>query len=105
MTSIRTLPTLALTLLASSGFASATTVSPSVVHVDLMDPSTSPAINSMMIKTDAQSVKAGPVVFDVSNDSKTLVHEMIVVAVTNPHALLPYDKKDDRVNESKIADL
>ena len=51
------------------------------------------------------SVKAGPVVFDVSNDSKTQVHEVIVVAVANPDAPLPYDKKDDRVNESKIADL
>lgn len=105
MTSIRTIPSLALTLLASSAFAGATTASPSVVHVALVDPSTSPSINSMMIKTDEQSVKAGPVVFDVSNHSKTLVHEMIVVAVTDPHAPLPYDKKDDRVNESKIADL
>ena len=105
MTSIRTIPTLALTLLASSGLASATAAPRSVVHVDLVDPSTSPSIKSMRIKTDAQSVKAGPVVFDVSNDSKTLVHEMIVVAAANPHAPLPYDKKDDRVNESKIADL
>ncbi len=96
---------MALTLLASSGLAAATAASPSVVHVDLMDPSTSPSIKSMMIKTNVPSVKAGPVVFDVSNDSKTLVHEMIVVAVANPHAPLPYDKKDDRVNESKIADL
>ena len=68
-----------------------------------MDPS--PSINSMMIKTDAQDVKAGPVVFEVSNDSKTQVHEVIVVAVANPDGPLPYDKKDDRVNESKIADL
>ena len=105
MTSIRTIPALALTLLASSGFASATAVSPSVVHVDLMDPSTSPSINSMMIETDAQNVKAGPVVFEVSNDSKTQVHEVIVVAVANPDAPLPYDKRNDRVSESKIADL
>jgi uncharacterized cupredoxin-like copper-binding protein len=105
MTSIRTIPTLALTLLASSGLASATAASPSVVRVDLMDPSISSSIKSMRIKTNVQSVKAGLVVFDVSNDSKTLVHEMIVVAAANPHAPLPYDKKDDRVNESKIADL
>ena len=105
MTSIRTIPTLALTLLASSGFASATAVSLSVVHVDLMDPSTSTSINGMMIKTDTQTVKAGPVVFEVSNDWKTLVHEMIVVAVADPHAPLPYDKKNSRVNEFKIADL
>ena len=59
MTSIRTIPTLALTLLASSGFASATEVSLSVVHVDLMDPSTSTSINGMMIKTDTQTIKGG----------------------------------------------
>jgi uncharacterized cupredoxin-like copper-binding protein len=92
-------------LLASSDFAGATAVSPSVVHVDLMDPSTGTSINGMMIKTDVQNVKAGPVVFDVSNESKALVHEMIVVAVANPRAPLPYDEKDGRVNESKIAGL
>ena len=105
MTSIKTIPTLALMFLASSGFANAAAAAPSVVHVDLMDPTTSTSINGMMIKTDAQNVKAGPVVFDVSNNSKTLVHEMIVVAVADPHLPLPYDKKNDRVNESKIADL
>jgi hypothetical protein len=46
-------------ILASSGFASAAAVSPSVVHVDLMDPSTSTSINGMMIKTDMRNVKAG----------------------------------------------
>ena len=80
-------------------------MSPTIVHVDLMDPSTGPSIKSMTVKTDQQSVKAGPVKFLVSNDSKTLVHEMIVVSVADPKAALPYDKKDDRVVESKIKDL
>ena len=80
-------------------------MSPAVVHVDLMDPSTGPSVKSMMIKTDQRSVKAGPVKFLVSNNSKTLVHEMIVVSVANPNAVLPYNKKDNRVIESKIKDL
>ncbi len=80
-------------------------MSPAVVHVDLMDPSRGPSIKSMMIKTDQQSVKAGPVKFLVSDNSKTLVHEMIVVSVANPDATLPYDKKADRVIEFKIKDL
>ena len=75
------------------------------MHVDLMDPSSGPSIKSMMIKTDQQSVKAGPVTFMVSNDSKNLVHEMLVVSVADPKTPLPYDRKDDRVIESKIKDL
>ncbi len=94
---------LALTLFGSTAGTQA--MSPAVVHVDLMDPSTGPSIKSMMIETDQQSVKAGPVTFDVSNNSKALVHEMIVVSVANPSVRLPYDRKDDRVIESKIKDL
>jgi uncharacterized cupredoxin-like copper-binding protein len=45
------------------------------------------------------------VIFAVSNDSKDLVHEMIVVSVAQPAQPLPYDRKDDRVVESEIKDL
>lgn len=99
----KTLCVLALTLFGST--AGGWAMSPAVIHVDLMDPSSDPSIKSMMIKADQESVKAGPVKFLVSNDSKSLVHEMIVVSVANPDAALPYDKKDDRVIESKIKDL
>jgi uncharacterized cupredoxin-like copper-binding protein len=92
-------------LLGLSAAAPAATQPPTVVHVDLRDPSTGPNVKSMGIKAEPQSVKAGPVVFDVSNDSKTLVHEMIVVAVARPDATLPYDQKTHRVIESKIRDL
>lgn len=99
------LPLLFLTLLVSTALARAATKPPAVVHVDLMDPSAGPSVKDMMIKADPQTVKAGPVTFEVSNDSKDLVHEMIVVAVDKPDAPLPYDKKDQRVIESKIKDL
>ncbi len=101
----RTLPIFALTFLLSSASGHATGGTPTVVHVDLMDPSSGPSVKSMMIKTDEKSVKAGPVKFEVSNDSKDLVHEMIVVSVANPNARLPYDRKHNRVFESKIKDL
>jgi uncharacterized cupredoxin-like copper-binding protein len=42
------------------------------------------------------SIKAGPVTFDVKNLSKTMEHEMIVVALTN------VDQKLQTVIESKI---
>ena len=102
---IKTLLVLALILFGSSVGGQATAAPPAVVHVDLMDPSSGPSIKSMMIKTDQQSVKAGPVRFLVSNNSKNLVHEMIVVSVADPNTPLPYDAKDDRVIESKIKDL
>ena len=102
---IKTLPVLALTLFGSTVGGQATAAPPAVVHVDLMDPSSGPSIKSMMIKTDQASVKAGPVRFVVSNDSKDLIHEMIVVSVAEPNTPLPYDRKDDRVIESKIKDL
>ncbi len=102
----KTLPILSITVLALGVPAGQSAgASPTVVHVDLMDPSTGPSVKSMMIKTDRQSVKAGPVTFMVSNDSKNLVHEMIVVSVTDPNTPLHYDLKDDRVIESKIKDL
>jgi uncharacterized cupredoxin-like copper-binding protein len=102
---VKNMPLVILTLLASIATGRAATAPGAVVHVDLMDPSTSPSVKSMMIKADAQSVKAGPVTFVVSNDSKALVHEMIVVSVDSPGEPLPYDKKDNRVDESEIKDL
>ena len=96
---------LAAMLLGMSAAAHAATQARTVVHVDLMDPSTGPQVTSMTIKADAQSVKAGPVVFDVSNNSRKLVHEMIVVKVARPNSSLPYDQKTNRVIESKIRDL
>jgi hypothetical protein len=70
---MKAIPILALTLLGLSGAGHASDPSPTILDVDLMDPSTSPSIKSMTIKTDAQSVTAGPVVFSVTNDSKDLV--------------------------------
>ncbi len=99
----RTLSVVPLALFGSTAVGLA--MSPAVVHVDLMDPSSGPAVKSMMIKADRQSVKAGPVEFLVSNDSKTLVHEMIVVSVRDPNTPLPYDSKNSTVIESKIKDL
>ena len=102
---IKTLPVLAFALLGPSAAGHAAGVSSTVVHVDLLDPSSDPSIESMIVKTDQRSIKAGPVRFVVSNDSKALIHEMIVVSVAEPNTPLPYDRKDDRVIESKIKDL
>ncbi len=56
----------------------------------------------MSIRTDVSAVKAGKITFDVSNLSRSIVHEMIVVAVDNPNAPLPYDFNSGEVPEKQI---
>ncbi len=101
----KNLPLLVLAPLVLSATAGGATEPGSIVHVDLMDPSTGSSVKGMMIKADEQTVRAGPVTFMVSNDSKDLVHEMIVVSVDKLGEPLPYDKKDHRVIEFEIKDL
>jgi uncharacterized cupredoxin-like copper-binding protein len=76
-----------------------------VERVELQDPSTDSTIASMRMKLDHDSLKAGPVRFEVTNESKGLVHEMIVIKTTAPASALPYDSKSDRAIESKIKSL
>jgi uncharacterized cupredoxin-like copper-binding protein len=59
----------------------------------------------MSIRTDAATVKAGEVTFDVTNWSRSLVHEMLVVSVDNADAPLPYDYDKQRVVEDQIKSL
>ena len=94
----------ALAALLSSGGASSAFAAARVV-VQLQDPSTDPATGSMQIKLDQTSVKAGTIHFDVTNLSKNLVHEMIVVKASGLAASLPYDAKADRAIEARIKTL
>lgn len=75
------------------------------INVDLLDPSTSAGISGMQMKSDHPVVGAGPVRFHVVNRSRSVVHEMIVVALTNPDEALPYDAKAGRIPEKKIHHL
>jgi uncharacterized cupredoxin-like copper-binding protein len=59
----------------------------------------------MSLRTDKTSVKAGPVTFDVTNWSRSVVHEMLVVAVDSPDAPLPYDYSKQIVLEDQIKKL
>ena len=71
-----------------------------VVKVKLWDQGT-----SMGITTDSSSVQAGKITFDVENDSKSLVHEMLVVKVDSPADALPYDDQAAKVYEDRVADF
>lgn len=59
-------------------------------------------MGGMSIRTNVASVKAGKITFDVSNLSRSIVHEMIVVAVDNPNAPLPYDYNKGRIPEKQV---
>ena len=56
----------------------------------------------MSIRTDHPGVAAGPVHFDVTNWSKSMLHEMLVVAVDESDAPLPYDYATGRVVEDQV---
>lgn len=73
-----------------------------VVKVELQDDGT---LNSMRMKLNHASVKAGPVTFEVTNESKSLVHEMLVIPTSLEASALPYDAKKDVFVESKVESL
>jgi uncharacterized cupredoxin-like copper-binding protein len=76
-----------------------------IVKVELQDTTTSDALQGMHMKLDHDSVKAGSVTFRVTNESKALVHEMLVIRTSLPVTALPYDPKKDRFIESKMKSL
>ena len=56
----------------------------------------------MSIRVDKPTVKAGTVTFDVTNWSRSVLHEVLVVSVDNPTAPLPYDYPQARVPEDQV---
>lgn len=60
---------------------------------------------TMGITATPDKIKAGEVTFAVTNDSKSLIHEMIVAPVASADTELPYDKDANGVIEEKTGDL
>ena len=56
----------------------------------------------MTIRVDQPSVKAGPVTFDVTNWSRGVQHEMVVIATKGPSAPLPYDYNKGVLAEDQL---
>jgi uncharacterized cupredoxin-like copper-binding protein len=59
----------------------------------------------MGIKASTHKVKAGTVTFEVVNNSRELVHEMVISPVKSPSAQLPYDKAGNKVDEDAAGHL
>jgi len=73
---------------------------PQVVHAKLWNHD-----EQMGITTDVSTVKAGKIDFEVHNDSRNLVHEMLVVKVKSYDDPLPYDNKDASIIEDDTNDF
>ncbi|MDX8480397.1 sulfocyanin-like copper-binding protein [Mesorhizobium sp. VK24D] len=116
-TSIRAVVGLTAAMLIAGG--ASPTQAASVVNVSLWDkgatmpmavglayatPSVDTAKATMGIKVSPPEVKAGKVTFNVKNDSKDRVHEMIVIHLANPGRQLPYINAQNRVDEDKAGD-
>ena len=59
----------------------------------------------MGVKLDKVSVPAGKVTFEVSNDSKDIIHEFMISPVTPGQTELPYVADETRVDEEKAGHL
>ena len=59
----------------------------------------------MHVTADKAEVPAGKVTFAVTNKSRDIVHEMLVVKVASTAKPLPYDEAEGRVNEEAAGDL
>ncbi len=59
----------------------------------------------MGITATPDSVPAGEVTFEVVNDSKDIIHEMIVSPVADVNTPLPYDTEMERVDEDAAGHL
>ncbi len=50
-------------------------------------------------------IKAGPVTFEVKNNSEKTIHEMLVLPIKNTTTPLPYIKDENRLDEDKTNSL
>ena len=97
------LSTLCSLLLVVAGTAGAA-VPARTLGIKLQDPSTDPSIAHMRIVLDQNPIKPGRVTFQAENQSKQLVHE-VVVGRDDGSGALPMDAKRDRVIESRVPRL
>ena len=92
---------LSLLLLVTSSAGGAST---QLLGIKLQDPSNDPSIAHMRIVLDHDTVKPGRITLQAENQSKTLVHEVLVVREA-AKGELPFDAKSDRVIEQRVHSL
>jgi len=90
-------------LLLAAGAAGAATTAQSL-GIKLQDPSTDSSIAHMRIVLDQDTIKPGRVTLHADNQSKNLVHE-VIIGRDDEAKQLPMDAKHDRVIESRVRRL
>ena len=60
---------------------------------------------TMGINADVTEVPVGEVTFQVVNDSKDMIHEMVLTPIADAATLMPYDADLQRVDEDAAGDL
>jgi len=60
---------------------------------------------TMWMKLSSDSAKAGTVTFKVINNSKDMVHELLVIPLKDPAAPVPFDDKTNRIDEGKAGSM
>ena len=87
------------------GGACASPVStPQLATIKLQDSSTDPAISHMRMTLDHDTLKPGRITFQAENQSRTLIHE-VLIARDSGKVAFPFDAKADRVIESRVHPL
>jgi len=86
------------TAFSSAGAATAS----KVIAVQLLDATDDPSMAGMQLTIDQDTVPAGPITFAVTNRSKSVTHELLVVKLPSQDPKLPYDEKDSKVVEGKL---
>ena len=56
----------------------------------------------MAVRIDHDTVKAGQVRFDVTNWSRGMIHELLVIRVDSPQVPLPYDDAQGKIAEDQV---
>ena len=59
----------------------------------------------MGVKIDKQTVPPGKITFDVTNDAKETIHEMLISPVKDENTILPFVENENRVDEEASGDL
>jgi uncharacterized cupredoxin-like copper-binding protein len=68
-------------------------------------PGTRMPMGPMGITVSTRTVKAGEVTFEVSNASRTMVHEMVIASIKDANTPLPYIEADNKVDEDAAGRL
>lgn len=75
-----------------------------VVGIKLQDPSNDPSVAHMRIVLDHDTVKPGRITLTAENQSKGLVHEVLIARAADA-GNLPFDAKSNRVIEKRVHPL